>query len=109
METRAEKPGSPPPQEQARQPGRESKMRPRPQSAAREYRGCNKLDGKVAIVTGGDSGIGRAVAIAFAKEGADVVIAYLEEHDDAKDTQAKIEAAGRRCLRLAGDIAQEAF
>jgi NAD(P)-dependent dehydrogenase (short-subunit alcohol dehydrogenase family) len=109
MEPRTDKPGSPPPQRQARQPGRESKMHPTPQSAVREYRASNKLEGKVAIVTGGDSGIGRAVAIAFAKEGADVVISYLEEHDDAKDTQAEIEAAGRRCVRLAGDIADEAF
>lgn len=100
---------SPPPQEQARQPGHEAQMRPRPQSAAREYRGCGKLNGKVAVITGGDSGIGRAVAIAFAKEGADVLIAYFDEHDDAKDTQAKIEATARRCVRLAGSIRDEAF
>jgi len=109
MEARTDKPGTPPPQKQERQPGRESKMKPRPQSKAREYRAAGKLEGKVAVITGGDSGIGRAVAIMFAKEGADVVITYLEEHDDAKETQSEIEAAGRRCLRFAGDIGDQAF
>src|SRR5687768_6086811 len=84
-------------------------MRPRPVAQDAKHRGSGKLDGKVALITGGDSGIGRAVAIAFAKEGADVVISYLEEHDDANDTQAEIEATGRRCVRLAGDIADEIF
>ena len=83
-------------------------MRPRPQSTERDYRGCGKLRDKVAIITGGDSGIGRAVAIAFAKEGADVVIAYLDEHEDAAETKGLIEEAGRRCETFAGDLGAEA-
>jgi NAD(P)-dependent dehydrogenase (short-subunit alcohol dehydrogenase family) len=93
-----------PKQEQARQPGREGKMKPRPEAESPEYRGCGKLQGKVAIITGGDSGIGRAVAIAFAKEGADVVISYLNEHQDAKETQRQVEQEGRRGELMAGDI-----
>ena len=76
-----------PPQHQSQQPGIESEMTPRPQAEDRDYRGSGKLQGKVALITGGDSGIGRAVAIAFAKEGADVGIVYLNEHDDAQETQ----------------------
>jgi len=76
-----------PAQHQEQQPGIESQMTPQPESQAAEYRGSDKLRGKVALITGGDSGIGRAVAIAFAKEGADVAIAYLNEHEDAKQTQ----------------------
>ncbi|MBV9514837.1 MAG: SDR family NAD(P)-dependent oxidoreductase [Mycobacteriaceae bacterium] len=72
----------------------------------RDYIGRGLLDGKRALVTGGDSGIGRAVAIAFAKEGANVAIAYLEEHDDATHTADLVEQAGRRCVPLAGDLAQ---
>lgn len=98
-----------PPQHQDRQPGHEEPMNPQPQDDARDYRGSSKLDGKVAIVTGGDSGIGRAAAIAFAKEGAHVVIAYLDEHEDAKHTQREIEAQGVRSLILAGDIGDQAF
>lgn len=97
-----------PPQKQARQPGRERPMRPQPKSRMEGYRGTGRLDGKVALVTGGDSGIGRAVAIAFAKEGADVAIVYLEEKDDAADTRSHIEAAGRRCLSICADVADEA-
>jgi len=96
-----------PPQHQAHQPGIESEMRPRPQSTEREYRGCGKLRDKVAIITGGDSGIGRAVAIAFAKEGADVVIGYLNEHGDAAETKRLIEQAGRRCETYAADLGVE--
>ena len=93
-----------PPQRQSL-PGLESKMRPRPESKMREYRAADRLRGEVALVTGGDSGIGRAAAIAFAKEGADVAIVYLEEHSDARDTAAEIEKLGRRCVAIAADLA----
>jgi NAD(P)-dependent dehydrogenase (short-subunit alcohol dehydrogenase family) len=98
-----------PPQHQERQPGIESAMKPRPRAEDENYKGCDKLQGKVALITGGDSGIGRAVAIAFAKEGADVAILYLDEHGDAKETVRQVEAEGRRCLPIAGDIGEEAF
>jgi NAD(P)-dependent dehydrogenase (short-subunit alcohol dehydrogenase family) len=98
-----------PPQHQERQPGLESEMRPKPRAEMEGWRGSGKLDGRVAIVTGGDSGIGRAVAIGFAKEGADLVIAYRDEHDDAAETRRHVEAAGRRCLTLAGDVGDEGF
>jgi NAD(P)-dependent dehydrogenase (short-subunit alcohol dehydrogenase family) len=96
-----------PRQKQKRQPGRETKMVPRPQAERPEYRGSGKLSGKVALITGGDSGIGRAVAILFAKEGADVTITYLDEHKDARDTCREVEAEGRKCIALAGDIGDE--
>ncbi|MFA7388726.1 MAG: SDR family oxidoreductase [Thiohalobacteraceae bacterium] len=96
-----------PPQHQARQPGRESQMRPAPDSKMKGYVGTNKLAGKVALITGGDSGIGRAVSTAFAKEGADVVFVYLEERDDASETRRLVEREGRRCLALEADIGEE--
>jgi NAD(P)-dependent dehydrogenase (short-subunit alcohol dehydrogenase family) len=98
-----------PPQHQERQPGLEYLMVPAPISDNPQYVGSGKLQGKVAIITGGDSGIGRAVAIGFAKEGADVVIAYLYEHQDAQATKQMVESYGRRCLPIAGDLRDEAF
>ena len=97
-----------PPQRQARQPGRESEMHPRPRSFMEGYVGSGRLQGKKALVTGGDSGIGRSAAIAFAKEGADVAIAFLEECDDARQTREAIEACGRRALSVPGDLGEEA-
>jgi NAD(P)-dependent dehydrogenase (short-subunit alcohol dehydrogenase family) len=75
----------------------------------RDYRAAGKLEGKAALITGGDSGIGRAVAIGFAKEGADVAILYLDEHEDAASTKALIEDQGRRCIAIAGDVGDEGF
>jgi NAD(P)-dependent dehydrogenase (short-subunit alcohol dehydrogenase family) len=98
-----------PPQQQERQPGIESEMTPRPKAEERAYRGSGKLDGRVALITGGDSGIGRAVAIAFAKEGADIAVAYLDEHSDAEETKKEVEQEGRRCITIAGDVGDEAF
>jgi NAD(P)-dependent dehydrogenase (short-subunit alcohol dehydrogenase family) len=98
-----------PPQHQDHQPGREDAMRPAPESFMRHYRGSGKLEGRSALITGGDSGIGRAVAIAFAKEGADVAIAYLEEDADARATAEAVESCGRRCLCLRGDVADSGF
>ena len=98
-----------PPQKQDRQPGIEAEMTPKPKAEDPSYRGSGKLDGKVALITGGDSGIGRAVAVAFAKEGADVAIAYLDEHGDAEETKRLVEEKGRRCLLIAGDVGDEAF
>lgn len=98
-----------PPQHQEQQPGIESKMTPQPKSDDAKYQGSGKLRDKVALITGGDSGIGRAVAIFFAKEGADVAIAYLNEHNDAKETKRLVEQEGRKCITLAGDVGDESF
>ena len=98
-----------PPQHQERRPGREYKMKPRPRAEDEKHLGSGKLRDKVALITGGDSGIGRAVAIAFAKEDADVAVIYLEEHKDAKETRRLIEKEGRKCLLIAGDVGQEEF
>jgi len=98
-----------PRQHQQRRPGREHKMKPRPKAEDEKHRGSGKLQNKVAIITGGDSGIGRAVAIAFAKEGADIAIVYLEEHKDANETKRLVEENGRRCLLMSGDVGQEDF
>jgi NAD(P)-dependent dehydrogenase (short-subunit alcohol dehydrogenase family) len=98
-----------PAQHQTRQPGREHKMTPRPRAEDEKHRGSGKLQDKVAIITGGDSGIGRAVAIAFAKEGADISIVYLEERKDADETKRLVEEHGRRCFLIEGDVGQEEF
>jgi NAD(P)-dependent dehydrogenase (short-subunit alcohol dehydrogenase family) len=95
-----------PPQQQER-PGHEGAMEPEPQDEMRGYTGTGKLDGKVALVTGGDSGIGRAVCAAFAKEGADVAIAYLSEDEDAEHTRSLVEAEGRRAITLRCDLQKE--
>jgi NAD(P)-dependent dehydrogenase (short-subunit alcohol dehydrogenase family) len=97
-----------PAQHQAK-PGREAELALAPQFSAPDYKGSDKLAGFAAIVTGGDSGIGRAVAVLFAREGADVTIAYLDEHDDARETQRWVEAEGRRCILVAGDVKQQGF
>ncbi|PZE21608.1 SDR family oxidoreductase [Paenibacillus xerothermodurans] len=98
-----------PPQHQDRQPGIEANMTPKPDFEKKDYKGSGKLSGKAAIITGGDSGIGRAVAVAFAKEGADVAIMYLNEHVDAEETKRQIQQEGRRCETIAGDIGDERF
>lgn len=103
------KKGTLPPQKQERQPGIEAEMRPRPKAEDKAQKGSGKLSGRVALVTGGDSGIGRAAAIAFAKEGADVAVVYLDEHQDAEETRRLIEEKGRRCLTIAGDVGDEKF
>lgn len=97
-----------PPQTQ-QPPGEESQMRPRPKFERREYRGSGKLEGKVALITGGDSGIGRATAVLFAREGADVAIVYLSEDRDATETAAAIAKEGRSCLELRGDLGEQKF
>src|SRR5437870_4083267 len=98
-----------PRQHQNRRPGLESPMRPRPKSETQPHQHANRLLGRVALITGGDSGIGRAVALAMAEEGADIAIIYFDEHNDAKETQRLVEETEHRCLAIAGDIGDEAF
>jgi NAD(P)-dependent dehydrogenase (short-subunit alcohol dehydrogenase family) len=98
-----------PAQHQNQHPGIESEMIPRPQAEDSQYRGSGKLQDKVALITGGDSGIGRAVAIAYAKEGAEIAIIYFNEHADAAETKRQVEEEQRHCLTIAGDIGDEQF
>ncbi|KRF02078.1 short-chain dehydrogenase [Frateuria sp. Soil773] len=103
------KPVPPLPAQHLPKPGREADLDPRPQFEAPTYRGSGKLEGMVALITGGDSGIGRAVAVLYAREGADVAIVYLDEDDDARATQRYVEKEGRRCLLIRGDVKDPAF
>src|SRR4051812_24556515 len=100
-------PKPPHPAQQQQEPGLESQMDPRPDYGEDSYRGSGKLKGKAALITGGDSGIGRAVALAFAREGADVLISYLNEESDARETARAVEKEGRKCVTVAGDIQDE--
>ena len=102
-------PAQRPPQHQLQQPGRQEEMTPQPKSEGSAPGGCCRLLDKVALITGGDSGIGRAVAVAYAKEGADTAIVYYNEHEDAKETQRLVERQGRRCLLISGDVGKEQF
>lgn len=98
-----------PAQKQEKQPGLEKLMNPQPIYEDKDYKSSDKLKGKVAIITGGDSGIGRAVSVAYANEGADVALIYLNEHEDAEETKRLIERKGRRCITLCGDLGDESF
>lgn len=105
----ASKPTTLPEQSQEVQPGRENRMYPEPEVIRKRYKGSDKLLKKVALITGGDSGIGRAVAVHFAREGADIAIVYLEEDKDARKTNEMIEAEGRKCILLRGDVGDSDF
>jgi NAD(P)-dependent dehydrogenase (short-subunit alcohol dehydrogenase family) len=96
------------PEQQQSPPGVQAQMEPVPDCGESSYRGTGRLAGKRAVITGGDSGIGRAVAIAFAREGADVLIAYLNEHDDARDVERYVRDAGRKCVLVSGDLSDPA-
>ena len=98
-----------PPQHQDQQPGRQGEMTPQPKIARRDYKGSDKLLDKVALITGGDSGIGQSTALLFAREGADVAIVYLDEDEDAQKTKQMVEGEGRRCLTIRGDVGDESF
>lgn len=102
-------PAPPMPSQHLQKPGDEGAMALPPQYQAPDYQGSDKLAGMAAIVTGGDSGIGRAVSVLFAREGADVAIVYLNEHEDARETERAVRAEGRRCLLIAGDVRDSAF
>lgn len=97
------------PKQQQETPGSQEQMTPEPQIIRDNYKGSGKLEGKVALITGGDSGIGRSVAVHFAREGADVVIVYLSEHNDAQTTRELVEKEGRECMLISGDIGNKDF
>jgi NAD(P)-dependent dehydrogenase (short-subunit alcohol dehydrogenase family) len=98
-----------PPQHQDQQPGRQNQMDPQPKIVRRDYKGSDKLKDKVALITGGDSGIGQSTALLFAREGADVAIVYLAEDEDAQKTRQLVEGEGRRCVTIKGDVGDESF
>ncbi|WP_251880051.1 SDR family oxidoreductase [Achromobacter sp. Marseille-Q4954] len=102
-------PKPPMPAQHLEKPGQEADMELKPQYQAPQYKGSGKLEGMVALVTGGDSGIGRAVCLLYAREGADVAVVYLNEQEDAEDTRRAVESEGRRCLLIAGDVQEPAF
>jgi NAD(P)-dependent dehydrogenase (short-subunit alcohol dehydrogenase family) len=104
-----EQPELPFPEQHLTKPGNESQLKPRPNFMAPDYIGSKKLQDMVALITGGDSGIGRAVAVLYAREGADVAIVYLNEHEDAKETKRCVEKEGRRCLLISGDVKDQGF
>ena len=108
QDPRSRGPKPPQPSQQQAPPGLESEMDPKPDYGEETYKGSGKLTGKAALITGGDSGIGRAVALAFAREGADVLVSYLSETSDAMETARVVDEAGRRCVTVPGDITDEA-
>jgi len=109
VQTGTAQPAPPMPQQHLAKPGIEAQMELKPKFMAEQYKGSGKLDGMTAIITGADSGIGRAVAVLFAREGADVAVMYLNEHEDAEETRRCVEAEGRRCVTIAGDVKDAAF
>jgi NAD(P)-dependent dehydrogenase (short-subunit alcohol dehydrogenase family) len=110
MQAGARKQPAPPlPEQHQAKPGLESELEPRPRYAAPDYKGSEKLQDRVALITGADSGIGRSVAVLFAREGADVAVVYLSEHSDAEETKRAVEAEGRKCLLIAGDVSDPDF
>src|SRR5690625_2650401 len=100
---------TPPAQEQDQQPGIESQMQPTPEFIRDDYKGSSKLQNRIAVITGGDSGIGRAISVHFAREGSDIAILYLDEHGDAEETKKLVEQEGRKCLLINGDIGDASF
>jgi NAD(P)-dependent dehydrogenase (short-subunit alcohol dehydrogenase family) len=102
-------PVPPLPKQHLSKPGSEADLRPQPLYDAPYYKGSDKLEGKVALITGGDSGIGRSVAVFFAREGANIAIAYLDEHEDAEETKRAVEREGRDCITISGDVADPQF
>ncbi|RZA28788.1 MAG: SDR family oxidoreductase [Lysobacteraceae bacterium] len=109
VQTGIEQPAPPMPEQHLAKPGIEAEMVLKPKFMAEQYKGSGKLEGMAAIVTGADSGIGRAVAVLFAREGADVAVMYLNEHEDAEETKRCVEAEGRRCVTIAGDVKDAGF